>query len=380
MIKKKIIIFTGSRADYGIMSNLIKKLDNKLQTLIFAGSDHFSKQYGNTYKEILRDGIKIQIKSDLKSYSNSEPLSLYCSKILREYSLKILKHNPSSAVVLGDRYEAFIFSFCCFLNKIPIFHLHGGELTEGAFDDKLRHAISKFSNFHFVTNNIYKKRLMQLGESPKRIFDFGSLGEENFRKVKITSKINFFKKYKIPLNKKIALVTLHPETISNVSYKKQISSVLKAIKYKNKYFYIFTSSNSDPGSKIFINSIDVFIKKNDNTKIIKSLGRQDYINLLKNVNLVIGNSSSGVLETPSAEVYSLNIGNRQNGRNFEKNIVHASFDSKEISKKIEKYINKRIKIKKKLKETSKLISKKIFQILNFEKINLVNKFYDIKFK
>ena len=380
MIKKKIIIFTGSRADYGIMSNLIKKLDNKLQTLIFAGSDHFSKQYGNTYKEILRDGIKIQIKSDLKSYSNSEPLSLYCSKILREYSLKILKHNPSSAVVLGDRYEAFIFSLCCFLNKIPIFHLHGGELTEGAFDDKLRHAISKFSNFHFVTNNIYKKRLMQLGESPKRIFDFGSLGEENFRKVKITSKINFFKKYKIPLNKKIALVTLHPETISNVSYKKQISSVLKAIKYKNKYFYIFTSSNSDPGSKIFINSIDVFIKKNDNTKIIKSLGRQDYINLLKNVNLVIGNSSSGVLETPSAEVYSLNIGNRQNGRNFEKNIVHASFDSKEISKKIEKYINKRIKIKKKLKETSKLISKKIFQILNFEKINLVNKFYDIKFK
>ena len=380
MIKKKIIIFTGSRADYGIMSNLIKKLDNKLQTLIFAGSDHFSKQYGNTYKEILRDGIKIQIKSDLKSYSNSEPLSLYCSKILREYSLKILKHNPSSAVVLGDRYEAFIFSFCCFLNKIPIFHLHGGELTEGAFDDKLRHAISKFSNFHFVTNNIYKKRLMQLGESPKRIFDFGSLGEENFRKVKITSKINFFKKYKIPLNKKIALVTLHPETISNVSYRKQISSVLKAIKYKNKYFYIFTSSNSDPGSKIFINSIDVFIKKNDNTKIIKSLGRQDYINLLKNVNLVIGNSSSGVLETPSAEVYSLNIGNRQNGRNFEKNIVHASFDSKEISKKIEKYINKRIKIKKKLKETSKLISKKIFQILNFEKINLVNKFYDIKFK
>ena len=184
---------------------------------------------------------------------------------------------------------------------------------------------------------------MQLGESPKRIFDFGSLGEENFRKVKITSKINFFKKYKIPLNKKIALVTLHPETISNVSYKKQISSVLKAIKYKNKYFYIFTSSNSDPGSKIFINSIDVFIKKNDNTKIIKSLGRQDYINLLKNVNLVIGNSSSGVLETPSAEVYSLNIGNRQNGRNFEKNIVHASFDSKEISKKIEKYITNMVK-------------------------------------
>ena len=380
MIKKKIIIFTGSRADYGIMSKLIKELDYKLQILIFAGSDHFSKQYGNTFREILRDGIKIKIKSDLKSYSNSEPLSLYCSKILQEYSLKILKYNPSSALVLGDRYEAFIFSFCCFLNKIPIFHLHGGELTEGAFDDKLRHSISKFSNFHFVTSNIYKKRLMQLGENPKRIFNFGSLSEENFRKIKKVPKTNFFKKYKIPLDKKIALVTLHPETMSNVSYKKQISSVLKAVKYTNKYFYIFTSSNSDPGSKIFINSINIFIKKNKNTKIIRSLGREDYINLLKNVNLVIGNSSSGVLETPSADVYALNIGNRQNGRNFEKNIVHASFNSKEISRKIEKYINKRIKIKKKFKDTSKLISKKIFQILNFEKIDLVNKFYDIKFK
>tara|TARA_B100000989_G_scaffold281913_1_gene246532 strand:- start:960 stop:2102 length:1143 start_codon:yes stop_codon:yes gene_type:complete len=380
MIKKKLIIFTGSRADYGIMSTLIKKLDNKLKILIFAGSDHFSKKYGNSYKEILRDGNKIQIKSDLKSYSNSEPLSLYCSKILQEYSLKILRNNPSSAVVLGDRYEAFIFSFCCFLNKIPIFHLHGGELTEGVFDDNLRHSISKFSNFHFVTNNIYKKRLMQLGENPKKIFNFGSLGEENFRKTKIIPKINFFKKYKIPLNKKIVLVTLHPETMSNLSYKKQISSVLEAVKYKNKYFYIFTSCNSDPGSKIFINSINTFIKNNSNTKIIKSLGKENFINLLKNVNLVIGNSSSGILETPSANVYALNIGNRQKGRNYEKNIVNVSFEAEEISKKIEKYINKKIKIKKKFKDTSKLISKKILQILNFKKIDLVNKFYDIKFK
>ena len=255
--------------------------------------------------------------------------------------------------------------------------MHGGELTEGAFDDKLRHSISKFSNFHFVTNNIYKKRLMQLGENPKKIFNFGSLGEENFRNVKIIPKINILKKYKIPLNKKIALVTLHPETMSNVSYKKQISSLLNAVKYKNKYFYIFTTSNSDPGSKIFIDSINIFIKKNNNTKMIKSLGREDYINLMNSVNLVIGNSSSGVLETPNANVYALNIGNRQSGRNFEKNIIHASFDSGEISNKIEKYINKKIKIKKKFKNTSKLISKKILQILNFKKIDLAEKFYDI---
>ncbi len=377
MIKKKIIIFTGSRADYGIMYKLIKKLNNKLKISIFAGSDHFSRKYGNTYKEILNDGFKIQIKSDLKSYSNSEPLSLYCSKILKEYSSKVLKNKPSSAIVLGDRYEAFIFSFCCFLNKIPLFHLHGGELTEGAFDDKLRHSISKFSNFHFVTNDIYKKRLMQLGENPKTIFNFGSLGEENFRNVKIISKIDIFKKFKIPLNKKIALVTLHPETMSNVSYKKQISSLLNAIKYNNKYFYIFTKSNSDPGSKILINTINIFIKKNNNTKMIKSLGREDYINLMNSVDLVIGNSSSGVLETPSANVYALNIGNRQSGRKFEKNIIHASFDYKEISNKIEKYINKKIKIKKKFKNTSKLISKKILQILNFKKIDLAEKFYDI---
>ena len=165
--------------------------------------------------------------------------------------------------------------------------------------------------------------------------------------------------------------------MSNVSYKKQISSLLNAIKYKNKYFYIFTKSNSDPGSKILIDSINIIIKRNNNTKMIKSLGREDYINLMNSVDLVIGNSSSGVLETPNANVYALNIGNRQNGRNFEKNIIHASFDYKEISNKIEKYIDKKIKIKKKLKNTSQLISKKILQILNFKKIDLTKKFYDI---
>ena len=137
------------------MSKLIKELDYKLQILIFAGSDHFSKQYGNTFKEILKDGIKIKIKSDLKSYSNSEPLSLYCSKILQEYSLKILKYNPSSALVLGDRY-GFYFQLLFVLNKMQFF-TYMGELTEGTFDDKLRHSVSKFSNFHFVTSYIYKK-------------------------------------------------------------------------------------------------------------------------------------------------------------------------------------------------------------------------------
>jgi len=378
--KKKLLIFTGSRADYGIMSQLIKKIEKKIEVLIFAGADHFEKNFGNTYKEILKDGLNISIKSNLDVLSHSDNLSYYCSKILKEYSSKIKNCNTDAALVLGDRYEAFIFSLSCFLNKIPIFHLHGGEITQGAFDDSLRHAISKFSNFHFVTNKVYKKRLVQLGENPNNIFMLGSLGDENFKAVKLLSKKEIFNKYKIPLDKKIILITLHPETISKLKFNAQIYSLLNGLKNKRNCFFIFTSTNSDPGSSIFRIAIKNFVKINKNSIIVESLGKFDYINLIKRVDLMLGNSSSGVLESPNTGIYSINIGNRQKGRVLEKNIVNCKFNSYLISKKIDKYIDRRIKIKKKYLPTSNLISKMILKKLKKKKIILTKKFYDIKFK
>ncbi len=376
-IKKKILIFTGSRADYGILRTLIKKLNIKINISIVAGADHYSKKFGLTYKEILNDGYNINYRSKLKSYDNSQSLSIYCSKILEEYSNIILKKKFNGAIVLGDRYEAYIFSLSCFLNKVPIFHLHGGELTKGSIDDSMRHSISKFANFHFVTRNIYKRRLIQLGEVPEKIFMYGSLGNENFNLIKNSSKKKIFSKYKIPFEKKLIIVTFHPETISNFSYKKQIDIFLGGLKNKKNYFYIFTSTNSDPGSKLFMRQINSYVNKNKNSKIVNSFGQEDYAALLKKADLMVGNSSSGVIESPSASIYSIIVGNRQDGRFLDKNIIKCSLNSSSISTLIDKYIKKKINIKNGHQKSSSLISKKICQIIKKDKINLIKKFYDI---
>jgi GDP/UDP-N,N'-diacetylbacillosamine 2-epimerase (hydrolysing) len=367
--KKNFLIFTGSRADYGILSTLISKIksDDHIKSFIFAGSDHFSPSYGNTYKEILKDGFKIDFRSNVKILGKYENLSTYCAKILNEYSIIISRLRLDGALILGDRYEAFIFSIVCFFNKIPIFHLHGGELTKGAMDDNLRHSISKFALFHFVTNKVYKTRLMQLGETPVNIFNYGALGDENIKNTKIISRNLLFKKYNIPFNKKIILITFHPETMSNETADFQIKTLLNGLKNGENYFYIFTSNNSDPGSIIFLKNINYFIKKNKNSIIVKSFGKLDYINLLKSVDLMIGNSSSIVLDSPNVNLYAINIGERQIGRIFKKNIIQCKLDSNMISKKIKLYIDKKIKIKIKTNNTSEQIKKRIFKILQKKK-------------
>lgn len=379
--KKKIIIFTGSRADYGLLSNLIKRLKTNafIKSFVFVGSDHFSPKYGNTYKEILKDGLKINFRSNVKTLGKNENLSIYCAKILNEYSIMISKSSMDGAIVLGDRYEAFIFSIVCFLNKIPIFHLHGGELTKGAIDDNFRHSISKLASFHFVSNKIYKKRLIQLGEEPNNVFNYGALGDENIRRTKIISKKILFEKYNIPLDKKIILVTFHPETINKKGEILQIKTLLNGLKNRDNYFYVFTSSNSDPGSIVFLKYINYFVKKNYNSIIVKSFGRLDYINLLKNIDLMIGNSSSVVLDSPNVNLYAINIGDRQIGRVFEKNVIQCKLNSNLISKKIKFYLNKKIKIIRKMNNTSKKMEQRIFKIFKKNKINLKKTFHDIDF-
>ena len=190
-MNKKVLIFTGSRADYGLLKNLIikTKSNKKIQCEILAGSAHYSKYYGLTFKEIERDDIQINY-SIKKNYDNlsRDKIVDYISKTLPLFKKIIKKSNPNLVIVLGDRFETFAFTLAAFFLKIPIAHIHGGEVTSGAFDDNIRHSITKFSNFHFATHNIYKKRLIQLGESPKAVFLVGSPGVENFRKIEKINK------------------------------------------------------------------------------------------------------------------------------------------------------------------------------------------------
>ena len=305
----------------------------------------------------------------------------YISETLPLFKKILKKSNPDLVVVLGDRFEVFTFTVAAFFLKIPIAHIHGGEVTSGAFDDNIRHSISKFSNFHYVAHKTYKKRLIQLGENPNSIFLVGSPGVENFKKLKKISKKKLFNEFSLDKKKKTILITFHPETRSVLEYNSQINIVLESIKEFKIENFIITYNNSDPYGYYFLKKMKKFIKKRKNIRIFKSLGSQKYLNLLKEVDLVMGNSSSGMIEAPAAQVKTLNIGLRQNGRVTYKSIINCKLNSKLIRRNIIQLLYKQKNIKKNIiatMNTSKLIHSHIKKILKKD-IKANKFFYDVKF-
>ena len=386
-MKKKIIVFTGSRADYGLLSLLIKKIDqNKhLKLILVAGGNHFSKKYGNTINEIKSDKIKINYsyKFFAKSTSQNEILK-YMGSSLSNYHNFLKKTKPDLAVVLGDRYEAYSFSLSAFLSNIKICHIHGGEVTTGAYDDALRHGITKFSNIHFACHKSYKDRIIQLGENPKNVFNVGSLGVEQIKKTKLLTKKNVFEKIGLKSDvinnfKKTVLVTFHPETLGNDKSKKQIDIFINTLKKIKDVYFIITHNNADTYGNYFLKKIKQ-LKKYENFKVYSSLGSKIYWSLLKNVDFAVGNSSSGIIEAPALKTPTINIGNRQNGRIFSKSIFQLKLTENNFNKKISKIL----KIKNfnfenifyKKNTSQKILNEIINYLKKNEKIN--KKFYDIK--
>ena len=383
-MKKKIFIFTGSRADYGILKNLIKdfKKDKNIITKTIVGGSHFSKKFGFSFKEILSDKIKIDYKISIKILDTKEiDLVNFVSQSISKYGKILKKDKPDYVILLGDRFETFSFAIVCYFLNIKLIHIHGGELTTGSFDDNIRHSISKLSNYHFVTHKTYKKRLIQMGENKKDIFNVGSLGVENYLETIKDKKEHFLKKFKLPKDKKIALVTFHPETRGKFSYKDQIKIFLSSLHNVKKIFYIFTYNNMDTSGSFFIDQLEKFKKKNTNSRIDRSMGSNMYFNFLKNVDLVIGNSSSGIIEAPSAKTLTLNIGTRQDGRIFSKSIFKCDLNKQQINNFLKKMLNFKMKNfsnplqgKRTREKMIKIIKNKIF----YHKNN-IKKFNDIKF-
>lgn len=383
-MKKKILVFTGSRADFGILRPLISRIkrDKLLKPILFAGPHHFQKKTGFTDKEIKKSKIKIDyFQKYLFKNLNEEEILRYCGTSLLFFSKILNKDKPDLIILLGDRYEVFIFCIVAFFFNIPIAHIHGGEITSGAIDDALRHSITKMSNIHFVCHKDYKKRIIQLGENPKTVFNFGSLALETIKNKKLTEKGTLFKKYRIPTDKKIILITFHPETKSKIYVKNQIKILLNSVKKIKDSFIIFTNNNFDTFGNYFIQEITNFCKKYKNSKIIKSLGIDDYHNFVFNVDLVLGNSSSGVIEVPMLKTPTLNIGKRQNGRVFSKSIFQADLNSRLINKKIKFILNKKEKniFENKFykKNTSLNIIREIKKFV-FKKRRKIKIFYDLK--
>ena len=339
-MKKKFCVITGSRSDYGLMQILINKIhkDKSIDLKIFATGMHFLPEFGNTYKEILNDNLKIEKKIKIMNYFDTPTsISKFTGLGISRFASVFKSIRPDLLVVLGDRYEIISATIAASFHQIPIAHIGGGDTTLGAFDEWIRHSITKMSWFHFVSNPLSKDRVIQLGENPKRVFVTGHLGVDRLRNIKLLSKKLIEKKMKFKFNKKNILITYHPVTLEKNTSASQFKEILLAVSKLKDTKLIFTYPNSDTFGRIVIDMIKKFTssRKNDSIKF-SSMGHINYLSVLKNVDCILGNSSSGLIEAPSLKIPTINIGDRQEGRLKAKSII----DSKPVKSLITKSIKK----------------------------------------
>ncbi len=318
MKNRKICIITGSRAEYGLLKPLIHilNIDSEIDLKIVATGMHLDKKFGLTFKDIENDGFHIYRKCDILPKTNSQSfVHESIGKGIIKFSDIFLEMKPDIVVVLGDRFEIFAASIAAYFLKIPIAHIHGGETTEGAFDEGIRHSITKMSHFHFVAAEEYKNRVIQLGEDPARVFMSGALFVDTIKNTKLLSRNEIEKTMNINFKEKNILLTYHPVTLANNSSQNSFKALLSVLNERADINIIFTGPNADPGSDIILKMIKDFIKKNKNRSVFfTSMGHLKYLSCLQFVDAMVGNSSSGITEAPALSIPTINIGDRQKGR------------------------------------------------------------------
>ena len=383
---KKICVVTGTRAEYGLLYWLLKEIeaDKELQLQVIVTGMHLSPEFGLTYKEIEKE-FKINKKIEMLLSSDTSvgiSKSMGLAQISFAESYDELK--PDIVIVLGDRYEIFSATSAAMIARIPIAHIHGGEKTEGAFDESIRHSITKMSHLHFTATEEYKNRVIQLGEDPSRVFNVGGMGIENIKRLKLLSKDEFEKSIEFKLNIKNILVTFHPVTLENSTAKEQFQQLLDAIDELEDTNIIFTKANSDTDGRVINQMIDEYVTKNSNKSIVfTSLGQLRYLSALQYVDAVVGNSSSGLAEAPSFKIGTINIGDRQKGRIKASSVIDCEPNKDSILKSFEKLYSK--EFQETLKTTLNpygdgYASKRIVEILkNVDLKNILKKsFYDLR--
>ena len=316
-MKRKVCVFTGTRAEYGILYWLMKGIQNEpgLELQLIVSGAHLSPEFGLTYKEIEKDGFIIDKKVEmLLSADTPSAISKSTGLGLIGFADAYNDLKPDVIVLLGDRYELIAAALCALYFKLPIAHIGGGESTIGAFDEAVRHSITKMAWWHFVAAEEYKIRLRQLGEDPKRIFNVGNIGVSAIKNTKLLSKEKLMEKTGIKFWKRSLLVTYHPVTHENQTSEKHFKILLEVLDYFKDIYLIFTMPNSDTDGRILIQMIENWVKLHPNAKAYTSLGQLRYLSTIKFVDGVVGNSSSGLTEVPSFKKGTVNIGDRQRGR------------------------------------------------------------------
>ncbi len=335
---KKILVVTGTRAEYGLLYWTMKEIqkDKDLQLQLIVTGSHLSEEYGYTVEQIKKDGFKIDEEIDMLIDSNKK------SAIVKSMGLEMIQMaqafdrlKPDILLILGDRYETFVAATCAMMMNIPIAHMNGGESTEGAIDEQIRHAITKMAHIHFAGAEYYRERIIKMGEEPWRVHNVGQAGIENIKRLRLLTKTELEYELGIKLDKKVFLITYHPVTLGVQDIENQMENLLKAIsEFDAKY--IFTYPNADYGNKIIIDKINEFRQNHDNVYVFYSLGQVKYLSLMKYTDVMIGNSSSGIIESPSFKLPVVNIGDRQKGRLRNKNIIDVGNNEIEIIEGINK--------------------------------------------
>ncbi len=341
---RKICFFTSTRADYGIMSRLMRKIADspECELQIIVTNMHLSPEYGLTYKEIEADGFQIDKKVEMMLSSDTRNGIIKSMGVaLLGFADAIEDLKPDIAVILGDRYEMLAAAEACLIYKLPIAHIGGGDITAGAFDDSIRHCITKLSHLHFANTADGRKRIIQMGEQPERVFDFGGLANDNILNEPIMSKEELEESLQFKLDKDFLLVTFHPVTLEENTAEQQSRNLLNVLEKRlNDYKIIFTMPNSDADSRVIADQINTFVEKHQGDCIAKvSLGKKRYYSALKYCAAVIGNSSSGIYEAPSFHVPTLNIGDRQKGRLRGESVVDVDATIEGISKGMAKVLS-----------------------------------------
>jgi len=373
-MKKKVLLISVNRSDFGIQRSLIKKLllEKNLKFKLLVTGTHLSNYFGNTVNEIRDEKIGSfnEIKLSDFDYKNQNIINLISDSTKKFY--KYYKaHKPDLVIILGDRYEMLSAVIPLVTLNIPVAHIHGGEKTEGSFDDIFRNMITTCADLHFVCHDTYKKRVSNIKGSNKNIFNFGSLSLEDVNNLKLKKRNDIEKKFNIIFKKKNILITYHPETRFKNTNKTDINILFKAINKFNDINFIFTIPAPDPGNKDIIKKIESYCNNKKNCFFVKSLGKVYYFSTLKIVDAVMGNSSSGILEVPSFKKTTINIGNRQLGRLQANSIINCKLNFIDIRKVIRKvYSSRQKKLLSKTKNifykknTSSNILKKIKAFLN----------------
>ncbi|MEW5743969.1 MAG: UDP-N-acetylglucosamine 2-epimerase [Nitrospirota bacterium] len=338
MVKRKICIFSGTRAEYGLLRPLMHEInrDEGLQLQIIVSGMHLAPEFGLTYKEIEADGFQINKKVEiLLSSDTSVGLAKSVGLGLISFSETLEELKPDIVVVLGDRFEALAAATAALICRVPLAHLHGGEATFGLIDEAIRHSVTKMSHLHFTSTEEYRRRVIQLGEQPERVFAVGAIGLDTVKKLRFLSKAELKRQYGIKFNKHNVLVTFHPVTLENNTSEVQFKALLRALDVQKDTTIIFTKANADMGGRIINRLIDEYVAtRPEKSFAFCSLGQRGYLSTMRCVDAVVGNSSSGILEAPSLGVGTINIGRRQEGRIRATSVIDCEPTTSAIKKAI----------------------------------------------